>query len=158
MRWLLVSVVLAALCGGAAAQDTADPADISAIEACLSGQRDQGLAGYDCIGTVSEPCLQTEEGQTTEGSVRCLYRGVSAWDALLNTSYRDARTNFPVKLADKLREAQKAWIDFRDARCALEEEMYEGGSLARVAYLSCFQRETAIRAIDVIMVAEDSKR
>ena len=36
-----------------------------------------------------------------------------------------------------LRKAQRAWVDFRDANCDYQYQIYYGGSLAGLSYVAC---------------------
>jgi uncharacterized protein YecT (DUF1311 family) len=44
-----------------------------------------------------------------------------------------------------LQQAQSRWSDFRQAACAAEMDLYEGGSIARSVYWACMERETRER-------------
>jgi uncharacterized protein YecT (DUF1311 family) len=64
-------------------------------------------------------------------------------------SYRSTRTapgqqNMPDSEA-MLREAQRAWVTFRDANCKYQYQIYWGGSHAGLAYLLCMAATTKAR-------------
>ncbi len=156
------SIVLGVWCavltfGVARAEQEVDPEAIAAIRDCLAEFAEAGEPGFHCIEIVSKPCLAAQGGDTTFGMVMCLDRSIAAWDALLNAAYKAAREKIGKPLDDRLRDVQRAWIVFRDERCGLEEAFYEGGTLARVVYLACYEQETAIRAIDVIAVLREAE-
>ncbi|MDC0738192.1 lysozyme inhibitor LprI family protein [Cognatishimia sp. SS12] len=46
---------------------------------------------------------------------------------------------------EMLRDAQRAWIPFRDKACALESTMARGGTMAPLLFSSCLERETRNR-------------
>ncbi|MEM6667156.1 MAG: lysozyme inhibitor LprI family protein [Pseudomonadota bacterium] len=129
------------------------PADLVAIETCL----DTNGPGLDrqivCIDVVSGPCLDQPGNDTTAGMNICLGRSIDAWDAILNEAYRAARVGLDDAQRSLLRDAQRAWITFRDKRCALEASYYRGGTLAGVVHGGCLEHETAIRAIDLRQIA-----
>lgn len=46
----------------------------------------------------------------------------------------------------KLKEAQRLWLQFRDANCAAEAELYMGGSVRPMVGLACLEAVTRHRA------------
>lgn len=50
---------------------------------------------------------------------------------------------------DKLRSAQRSWLQFRDASCSAEKAMYEGGSAQSMVYYACLEAETRYRLADL---------
>ena len=64
-------------------------------------------------------------------------------------TYRSSRTipgqqNMPDSEA-MLRDAQRAWVTFRDANCKYQYQIYWGGSHAGLAYLLCMADTTKAR-------------
>lgn len=53
-----------------------------------------------------------------------------------------------------LREAQRAWIVFRDKACELESTIVRGGSMQPLVYASCLERETRTRTESLRYFAE----
>ncbi len=51
--------------------------------------REAGYAPESCIGVLSGPCMETEEGASTYGMMDCYGRESEVWDARLNASYRE---------------------------------------------------------------------
>lgn len=47
--------------------------------------------------------------------------------------------------ATMLRDAQRAWISFRDLACAAESTIVRGGSMEPLVFYSCLERETRSR-------------
>jgi uncharacterized protein YecT (DUF1311 family) len=92
-------------------------------------------------------------GQTTVGMVSCLDRERAVWDGWLNTVYQqlyarlaveDAQTpSYAPDQASALLQMQRAWIAFRDARCAYEASQWGGGTGAGPASVSCHLDATA---------------
>jgi uncharacterized protein YecT (DUF1311 family) len=77
-------------------------------------------------------------------------------DAELNATWRDAIAwAEEVGLEDDLRTAQRAWITFRDAACAVETAVWEGGSMAPLIHATCMTRLTRARTTDLGLVAEN---
>ena len=142
--------------GGARAQDIAE------IVSCLSqAVTDELDPAAQCIGVVSGPCIETDEGSTTVGMMDCMGRETLAWDTILNDQWPKlmlqsrnndadsghAEADLPGE-ADTLREAQRAWIAFRDAECAHAYAQGGTGSIRSVYGASCLLDMTARRAAD----------
>ena len=119
------------------------------------------LAGYaaeSCIGVVSDPCMETEEGASTYGMINCHGREWEVWDARLNASYRErmapqtgpgSNALTDEMEAKQLRKIQAAWIPLRDATC---EVLYSDGiplhgSLGKVDGAHCNMVLTARQAL-----------
>ncbi|MDF1855673.1 lysozyme inhibitor LprI family protein [Pseudooceanicola sp.] len=127
----------------------------AATETCLAAGRS------DCIGASGEACMQaTPGGQSTVGMGGCLDRELSYWDARLNSAYGSAMRQ--AKQADQansdgalavlsqaqaLREMQRAWIPFRDAKCDFARSQWGGGTGGGPAQLSCLMQETGQQAL-----------
>lgn len=71
------------------------------------------LADDDQIDADLEACLDNE--MTTQGMVECYGATYEAWDAALNDVYAALRETLTSDEAAALRDAQRAWIAFRDA-------------------------------------------
>lgn len=106
-------------------------------------------------------------GQTTHGMVTCTVAETRLWEGYLDVEYRaslawaeamDAEESLLApgfaKLAEALRGAQRAWIAFRDAECALARAFWGSGSMGRIAGASCMLEMTADRAIDLRALRE----
>ena len=50
-----------------------------------------------------------------------------------------------IPAATMLRDAQRAWITFRDKACEVESTIARGGSMQPLLYSSCLERETRAR-------------
>lgn len=139
----------------AAAQDAAvfSPA---ATEACLANAG-PGPAAEGCAGLSAARCMaDTPQGDTTYCMILCFGAEADWWDARLNASYAkrmkaERATDAEMaamgrqgpSAAEALRDMQRAWITFRDARCAYEAVQWMGGSGAGPAVAACHMRETA---------------
>ncbi len=53
-----------------------------------------------------------------------------------------------------LRDAQRAWIKFRDAACEAESTLARGGTMQPLLYSTCAERLTRQRAEDLRMFGE----
>lgn len=155
---IVVALALFASASPALAQEDLLPADKAGMEQCLQSAAGRGARADECIGFVQDPCQETEDGQSTAGSVACIAREHAFWDRLLNQSYARLRETGTGDRNAALRDLQRQWLAWREARCAYEAQQYEGGTYANVAANGCFTLETARRAIDLTaMVAEDAE-
>lgn len=67
-------------------------------------------------------------------------------DAELPTEEQGAAAN--------LRQAQRLWVEFRDAACAAESYMMHGGSAEPLLTFGCMARLTAARAADLEQLSQ----
>lgn len=116
-------------------------------------------AGYpDCLGAASNACQGQAGGSTTIGISECIMAETAVWDELLNEAYGDLRAEFGAQedvpgeasgadLKIALRDAQRAWIAFRDADCGLAYSMWLGGSIRTIVSANCQLTHTASRAL-----------
>jgi uncharacterized protein YecT (DUF1311 family) len=158
-------LVLLALCVGpvcARAQDDAVAPYRGEFEACY-GAAEDGSARAACVGKVSGACMTGEEGgETTLGMSMCMAAETELWDGVLNAEYRetmdfakamdaDEAQLFPefAGRAEALREAQRAWVAFRDAECRLAYAQWGSGSMRHIAGSECMMRMTAERALEL---------
>ncbi|WP_267427532.1 lysozyme inhibitor LprI family protein [Methylobacterium sp. GC_Met_2] len=79
------------------------------------------------------PC----EGSTQADLNECAAADYGTADQALNTVYGQLMKKIGPKAKDGLRAAQKAWLPFRDATCALETMGLEGGSAYSMEYDGC---------------------
>ncbi len=90
-----------------------------------------------------------DEAETTLAMGVCLQDALAAADAELNLTYRLAMEqlgeNELPAVATSLKQAQRAWITYRDLACASESALYAGGSMAGIARTGCLLRLTTER-------------
>ena len=94
----------------------------------------------------------------------CADRAWKLADEDLNLAYRMARTlmqqtDAALPVADRgaevaLRDAQRAWITFRDAACRAEGYVYFGGSIRPLVVSNCLERMTRARTEELRTLAE----
>jgi uncharacterized protein YecT (DUF1311 family) len=129
--------------------------DGAPTETCLIGAG-HGTDRRHCIGLAAAACMAQPMGDTTLGMGFCLDQEWQWWDAMLNRAYAELRAAMlasdrsaapPVSQAEALRDMQRAWITYRDARCAFEAAQWHGGTGAGPAAAGCFMQTTAEQAL-----------
>ena len=149
------AAVISACATGLAAQNlTVDP---SAVRACYAAAP-LGQAAPACLGAEANRCQELEGGSTTIGITECIAAEGAVWDTLLNEAYQHLRALWApregggadlsgAELNDRLRDAQRAWIAFRDAECGLQYGIYAGGTIRSIIGADCIMGMTAARAL-----------
>ena len=95
------------------------------------------------------PALDCSNGPQTVLN-ECADAGFRAADAKLNAAYRAVTRRLTEDSArPSLVEAQRAWIRFRDAECAFDTNVYEGGSIRPMLFSQCLTRVTDQRTADL---------
>jgi len=153
IRMLLAGLVAIAALGGvwtsAQAQDfTPTREDRERVRDCLNrhGDADTIVQAADCVGEINALCKDQE---TTADALSCYHRHTAIWDRLLNDWYSEARKKLDPASSDALRNAQKAWITFRDEKCGFWTTRYSTGSYGGVIGADCIQQETGRRALEM---------
>jgi uncharacterized protein YecT (DUF1311 family) len=90
-------------------------------------------------------CMVKSEGVTVN-MLDCSADELRRQDALLNESYRKLMASAATPQREQLREAQRAWIKYRDSTCSLMQSFEGGGTLTAVIGSGCVLEETARRA------------
>lgn len=88
---------------------------------------------------------------------QCAALDYQAADEDLNLAYgtaRSAMAQIGPHAVDKLRDAQRAWIPFRDLACEVEGLMFEGGSMQPLIVDSCLADLTRQRTEQLRSMAE----
>lgn len=95
----------------------------------------------------------------------CAARAYEAADEDLNLAYRlaidwarrmDAGMTWTPTTEEMLRDAQRAWIPFRDAACAAESTQMRGGTGQNMVYYTCLERLTRARTEDLRLLGEEN--
>ncbi|WP_440957270.1 lysozyme inhibitor LprI family protein [Oceanicaulis sp. LC35] len=119
------------------------------LDACLA----QAEISEACIGVVSDACQEEPDGYTTYGMRSCMQRETALWDDRLNAAYSALRTRLlnreQTLRRERLLDAQRAWLTYRETECSQQSLAYEGGTMMGVVADSCFNDFTARRAIDL---------
>ncbi|RIX26978.1 lysozyme inhibitor LprI family protein [Sphingomonas edaphi] len=110
-----------------------------------------GSAAIWSASPVSAEMYNAEYRQCADGPtadiLECLQARSERWDKQLNVNFRNAlqRAEGPQKAA--LRQAQRAWIEYRDANC--EAYGARQGSLRLIEAAECIRSMTAERASEL---------
>lgn len=158
MRFATLIAALVAIAPPISAQDNLAATYGKALLQCYSTDSDK-LA---CLGRTSEACMSREaDGETTAGAVKCMSAETEVWDAKLNEEYKETRSFFAgLDASDAgqrvpaLLQAQRAWIAFRDAECAMEYSAWGGGSIRSIAGADCLMSKTAERTARLVELRE----
>ncbi len=103
-----------------------------------------GLWIISIFALASEPC----DGANTQTEInQCTAQAYQVADDKLNAAYQVfvGQLSSNADSLEKLREAQRAWIGFRDAECAFESSAVEGGSAQPMVRNGCLETLTAAR-------------
>jgi len=84
------------------------------------------------------------DANSTAEIVQCLATQTAIWDRRLNLTYQKLMSSLPARRRERLRNAQRLWVQFRDANCAYFAS--GEGSIARVEAGQCLLRLTSARA------------
>jgi uncharacterized protein YecT (DUF1311 family) len=88
-----------------------------------------------------------EDRKSTADIVECLAIQTAVWERRLNAVYQKLMEELPARRRDRLRSAQRLWLQFRDANCAYFAS--RTGTVARVDAGQCALRLTSARAIEL---------
>jgi uncharacterized protein YecT (DUF1311 family) len=81
---------------------------------------------------------------STAEIMQCLATQTAVWDRRLKTAYQKLLETLPPRRRERLRNAQRLWLQFRDANCAYFGS--RAGTIARVEAGQCMLRLTSARA------------
>jgi uncharacterized protein YecT (DUF1311 family) len=131
-----------------------DPAPAQACRDAAASAAPETAAA--CTGHAADACMEaTPGGFSTVGMNGCLEAELLWWDTALNDVYGQlksletelqAETEQPDSVprpSVALTDMQRAWIDYRDARCLYAASQWSGGTGAGPAHLSCSLQATA---------------
>jgi len=88
-----------------------------------------------------------EDRKSTADIVECLAIQAAVWERRLSAAYQKLMDDLPARRRDRLRSAQRLWLQFRDANCAYFAS--RDGTIARVDAGQCLLRLNAARAIEL---------
>ncbi len=103
--------------------------------------------------------VDCDAAETTMEMSYCAEVAFEEADAALNEVYAqavDTASAYGPEQEGFLRDAQRAWIDFRDAACAAEGSLYMGGTMQPLVGTLCLERLTWARVDDLAMFVESA--
>jgi uncharacterized protein YecT (DUF1311 family) len=92
------------------------------------------------------PCQSV--GPSSE-ETRCFIEEAQKADRELNLLYNRVRQVLSSTEQGQLQAAQRLWIQFRDANCAAERDLYRGGSAGPMVYEACLGADTRQRTAEL---------
>jgi uncharacterized protein YecT (DUF1311 family) len=95
------------------------------------------------------PC---QPPSTTVEETDCFASALTKADSNLNQLYHRVLTVVDGDKLVKLKTAQLLWIQFRDANCDAEQELYSGGSTAPMVKLACLEAMTRHRTEELNVI------
>lgn len=97
-------------------------------------------------------CMDAAGGVTSH-MLDCIAAELGAQDVRLNRSYRAAMGALGADQQTRLRDAQRLWIQYRDANCTLLGSL-TGGSIDRINGAACLLGMTQERADELAQIGE----
>ena len=79
----------------------------------------------------------------------CFDKAYRAADRELNQRYGQIAKVLQPDELEQLKAAQRLWIQFRDATCTAESDLYKGGTASAPAYSACLEETTRERAAEL---------
>ena len=86
-----------------------------------------------------------KSGGVTVDMLNCISAETELQDARLNKAYKEVMAQLSPVRKKQLKDAQRAWLKYRDANCNFYADE-DGGSMATIASNDCFLSATASRA------------
>ena len=103
------------------------------------------LSMVGASATSNEPDCSSTSHMTIPIIRYCAAKDLENADKELNARYTEVRKDLDTQGKRMLRDAQRAWIKFRDLNCSWESDFYRGGTHQPVAGTFCVLRMTEAR-------------
>jgi uncharacterized protein YecT (DUF1311 family) len=102
------------------------------------------------------PC---DNAQTQQEMDNCSAKELRAADQKLNKLYADLSSKLEPERLAKLKEAERAWIKFRDADCDFQSYLNKGGTIYPVVYNGCLTDNinNRIKQLEQMLNEENSR-
>jgi uncharacterized protein YecT (DUF1311 family) len=104
------------------------------------------IARAQHMNSASAPCRNVAVTQAMEN---CFDKAYRAADSGLNQMYGQISKVLQPDDLQRLKVAQRLWIQFRDATCTAESDLYIGGTASAPAYSACLEELTRQRVTDL---------
>lgn len=102
-----------------------------------------------CLILVALP-YASSRAQTQQGITAKNEKNIEQADAALNAAYQRLLGKISPAGQSALREAQSAWMHFRDQECDFEALGSAGGSVHSLSTMICKERVTRTRAAELV--------
>jgi len=96
----------------------------------------------------ADPCANP---QTQSEMTQCAGKAFQAADAVLNQVYQKLAAKLDGDEKAKLKEAQTAWLKYRDSNCEFVADQYQGGTMQPMIYSGCLADVTRKRTSELRM-------
>lgn len=71
-----------------------------------------------------QDCLDSSENYTTKGMTDCVGLATEKWDTELNKAYKELLNLLTDEQKEKLKIAQRKWIEYRDKEIEFSNQLY----------------------------------
>ena len=88
----------------------------------------------------------------TADLTKCLSDARDRADTNLNSVYKEIRSRLEGTDAESLTKTQRLWIQYRDANCSAERDLYEGGTAKYAVYFACLESLTRGRTRELQII------
>ena len=104
------------------------------------------IASAQHMNSAGAPCRNVA---VTIAMENCFDKAYKAADSGLNQTYSQISKVLQTDDLERLKVAQRLWIQFRDATCTAESNLYNGGTASAPAYSACLEELTRQRTADL---------
>ena len=104
------------------------------------------IARAQHMNSAGAPCRNVA---VTLAMENCFDKAYKAVDRGLNQTYSQISKVLQPDELEQLKVAQRLWIQFRDATCTAESDLYKGGTASAPAYSACLEELTRQRTADL---------
>lgn len=94
----------------------------------------------------TDPCANP---QTQTEMTRCAADAYKAADVVLNQVYQKLVAKLDDEEKAQLKEAQTAWLKYRDTNCEFVADQYKGGTMRPMIYAGCLADVTKNRTSEL---------
>jgi uncharacterized protein YecT (DUF1311 family) len=117
---------------------------LSLIAAAFAGLLYLQPAWAEASGPDSNPCA---DQVSTVAIAECLQARAKVWDLRLNTAYMNLMQRIDAGQRDPLKQAQRLWIQYRDANCRFYGA--QEGTIRQIEAAECLRSMTQNRALEL---------
>lgn len=100
----------------------------------------------------NDPCA---EPQSQAEMTQCAVNAYKAADVVLNQVYKQLVAKLDDEEKVQLKDAQNAWIKYRDTNCDFVADQYKGGTMRPMIYAGCLEDVTKKRTTELRTQIED---